>query len=195
MVAGFDFLDDVAGGFEHIVEDFELDIGEASVLPVVVFVSEIDLVGAPASQGFEGDIELGFDAVEVAVVLIEEVERLDFGVESVFRGHGFFLVLGWRYGQCSIFVLCGGEWMVAYWPLGGRMIEPLGRSPLFIVLADDRTVCRWANVRALHFRGLLGDSQSRPYKSRQGERWCGRGWHWREGETSLAPTSLVCIES
>lgn len=87
VVAGFDFFHDVAAGFEHVVEEFEFEVGEVAVLAVVVLMAEVGLVGAPAAQGFDGDIELGFDEVEVAVVLVEEVEGGDFVVEGVIWWH------------------------------------------------------------------------------------------------------------
>ena len=89
MVAGFDFLHDVAGRFVHVVDQFEFAVGDVAVLSVVVLKPQIVLVAAPAAQGFDGDVELGFDEVEVAVVLVEQVEGLDFGIEVVFWGHGF----------------------------------------------------------------------------------------------------------
>ena len=94
MVAGFDFLHDVAGRFVHIVDEFEFAVGVVSVLSVVVLKAQIVLVAAPAAQGFDGDVELGFDEVEVAVVLVEQVECLDFGIEVVFWGHGFSFCWG-----------------------------------------------------------------------------------------------------
>lgn len=50
-------------------------------------MAEVILVDAPASEGFEGDAEPVFDEVDVAVVLIEEVERFDFGIERVAGRH------------------------------------------------------------------------------------------------------------
>ena len=88
VVAGSDFLHQVAAAFEHVVEEFEFEVGEVPVLAVVELASEFVLVGAPAAQRFEGDAEAVFDEAEVAVVLVEEVERLDFGVEGVAGRHG-----------------------------------------------------------------------------------------------------------
>ena len=73
VVAGSDFLDEVAAAFEHVVEDFEFKVGEVPVLAVVVLASELVLVGAPAAKGFDGDAKAFFDEAEVAVVLVEEV--------------------------------------------------------------------------------------------------------------------------
>lgn len=56
-------------------------------MPVFVLMAEVILVDAPASEGFEGDAEPVFDEVDVAVVLIEEVERFDFGIERVAGRH------------------------------------------------------------------------------------------------------------
>ena len=88
MLAGLDFLHEVAGRFVHVREQFEFDIGDVAVLAVVVLFSEFGFIGAPAAQGFEGDFEFRFDEVEVAVVLVEEIEGLDFGIEVVFCWHG-----------------------------------------------------------------------------------------------------------
>ena len=87
VVAGFDFFHDVAAVFEHVVEELEFKVGEVSVLSVVELSAEVVLVGAPASEGFDGDVEMGFDEMEVAVVLVEEVEGGDFVVEGVFGWH------------------------------------------------------------------------------------------------------------
>ncbi len=64
------------------------DIGEVSVLPVVELLAQVVLVDVPAAQGFDRDAGLGFDAEEVAVVLVEEVEGVDFLVEGVVGRHG-----------------------------------------------------------------------------------------------------------
>ena len=49
MVAGLDLLHDVAGSFEHVLEQFEFEVGEVPVLSVFVLMSEFVFVGAPAS--------------------------------------------------------------------------------------------------------------------------------------------------
>ena len=94
MVAGFDFFHDGAASFEHVVEEFEFYIGEVAVLPVVELLAQGVLVGAPAAQRFDGDIELGFDEAEVVIVLIKQVEGLDFVVEGVNGWHGISLLCG-----------------------------------------------------------------------------------------------------
>ena len=48
VVAALDFLHDVAGGFEHVFEQFEFEVGEVAVLSVFVNASEFVLVDAPA---------------------------------------------------------------------------------------------------------------------------------------------------
>ena len=67
----FDFLDKVAAGFEHVVKELEFYVGEVLVLPVFELAAQVVLVGAPASQGFEGDGKAVFDEAEVSVVFIE----------------------------------------------------------------------------------------------------------------------------
>ena len=90
------------GGVGHVVEDgdaafdqFEVEFGEEAVEAAVLFfeelVAELVFVGGPFLQGFAGDVELGCGLLEVAVELVEEVERLDFVVEWVAAFHGWVL--------------------------------------------------------------------------------------------------------
>ena len=72
-----------------IDEELEFEAGGALVQAVFVFVSEVGFGGAPFFQGFDGDVELGFDVLGSAVVLFEQVERFDFGSEGVAAFHGF----------------------------------------------------------------------------------------------------------
>lgn len=66
----------------HVVEDgvgafeqFDVEVGEeaveAAVLPLEVLGSELVFGGGPFLQGFDGDVEAGFDLLEVAVELVE----------------------------------------------------------------------------------------------------------------------------
>ena len=52
-------------------------------------MSEFFGVGAPATQGFDRDVELLFDEEEVVIVLVEQVEGFDFCVEEVVVWHGW----------------------------------------------------------------------------------------------------------
>ena len=88
MLAGLELLHEVAGCFEQVFKQFEFDVGEVSELSVFEATTEFVLVNEPASQGFEGDLELVFDQAEVAVELVEQVESLDFGIEAVGCWHG-----------------------------------------------------------------------------------------------------------
>ena len=84
----------------HVVEDgvgafeqFDVEGGEEPVEALVLLVQELvaELVfgGGPFLQGFGGYVETGFDAIEVAVELFEEVKGIDFVGESVAFGHGW----------------------------------------------------------------------------------------------------------
>ena len=64
-------------------------VGEAAVLSVFEFASEFFGVGAPATEGFDRDVELLIDAEEVVIVLVEQVEGFDFGIEAVVVRHGW----------------------------------------------------------------------------------------------------------
>lgn len=83
MVVSPDFFHEVATGFEHVVEELQFEVGEVSILAVFVFLTEVVLVIAPAAEGFERDAEAISDEMEVAVVLIEQVEGFDFGIKRV----------------------------------------------------------------------------------------------------------------
>ena len=110
----------------HVIEDgvaafeqFDVQAGEESVEAAVLLAemlcSELVFTGGPFLQGFDGDVESGFDALEVAVELVEEVEGFDFVIESVAFWHrvesfGLMVwrgivaqVFGERVGICSRF--------------------------------------------------------------------------------------------
>ena len=73
-------------------EQFEVELGEESVEALVLLDGVIgtDLVfgGGPIAQGFDGDIELGGGAAQVAFECIDEVEGVDFAGEGVAFWHG-----------------------------------------------------------------------------------------------------------
>jgi len=58
---GFDGFHEVAAGFEDVVEEFEFEVCKVAILAVFELMTKLVLVGAPATQGFEGDVESGFD--------------------------------------------------------------------------------------------------------------------------------------
>lgn len=74
-------------------DQFQVEVGEKSVEAAVLLAeesgSELVFGGGPFLQGFDGDVELVFDALEVAVELIEEVKRCDFVIKTVAFGHGW----------------------------------------------------------------------------------------------------------
>ncbi|MDE2951229.1 MAG: hypothetical protein OXT68_10720 [Chloroflexota bacterium] len=49
VVAALDFPHDVARCLEHVLEQFQFEVGEVAVLPVLETLSEPVLVGEPAS--------------------------------------------------------------------------------------------------------------------------------------------------
>ena len=84
-----EFIHDGEAAFAHGDEELEFDAGGALVQAVFVFVSEVGFGGAPFFQGFDGDVELGIDALGIAFEFFEQVERLDFGSEGVAAFHGW----------------------------------------------------------------------------------------------------------
>jgi len=48
-LAGFYCLHDIAAAFEHVIEQFEFEVGEVPVLPVFETLSEFRFAGPPAS--------------------------------------------------------------------------------------------------------------------------------------------------
>ena len=55
------FGHDLAAAIEHIVHKGEFEIGEVSILAVFVLVTQVILIAAPASEGFDRDIQLFAD--------------------------------------------------------------------------------------------------------------------------------------
>ena len=76
-------IEDGVGAFEQFDVEAGEETVEAAVLLIEVLGSELFFGGGPFLQGFDGDVETGFDALEVAVELVEEVKSLDFVIESV----------------------------------------------------------------------------------------------------------------
>ena len=110
-------IEDGVGAFEQ----FDMEAGEETVEALVLLVEELgsELVfgGRPFLEGFDGDVETGFDALEVAVELVELVEGVDFVIEPVAFGHVVesfgLLVCGKNVAQVCYKVVKVWSWFIA----------------------------------------------------------------------------------
>ena len=78
--------------FDHFDLEVELQAFELAGLSFAVVGAERFFGSAPFFQGFDGDYELFAGALEIAVVLVDLVEGVDFGVEGVSSFHDWFVL-------------------------------------------------------------------------------------------------------
>ena len=81
--------EDGVAAFDHFDLQVELQAFEMARLAFAVVGAEGFFGGAPIFQGFDGDFELFAGALEIAVVLVDLVEGVNFGVQGVSSFHGW----------------------------------------------------------------------------------------------------------
>ena len=85
---GVDVVEDVVGAAEQFQFHTGLEAGDIAVKPLAVSVLEFGFDGAPFFKSFGRDVELSAGELQVTVILVDAIEGLDFGVESVAFFHG-----------------------------------------------------------------------------------------------------------
>ena len=90
---------------DHFELQVELQAFEMADLPLAVLVAEGGFGSAPFFQCFGGNVELFGGVLQVAVVLVELVEGVDFVVEGVSSFHGW-VVLYWMDGRNRLARMC-----------------------------------------------------------------------------------------
>ena len=80
---GIDEFKDFVGALEQFQAHPGLEAGDFAGFLLVEFVAEVGFDGAPFLEGFGGNVELAAGGLEVAVILVDLVEGVDFGVEGV----------------------------------------------------------------------------------------------------------------
>jgi len=78
--------------FDHFDLQVELQAFEMAGLSFAVVGAEGFFGGAPIFQGFDGDFEQFAGALEIAVVLVDLVEGVNFGVKGVSSFHDWFVL-------------------------------------------------------------------------------------------------------
>ena len=92
---GVDVVEDVIGAAQQFQLHTGLEAGDIAVKPLAVSALEFGFDGAPFFQGFGRDVELSTGELQVTVILVDAIKRLNFGVQRVsfFHGSGPFATL------------------------------------------------------------------------------------------------------